>query len=68
MLLLRRPYLFSLSLLAFTFLLSLAIGSVSIPLAVLARLIVERLPGIVIQPTWPETFQAILYQIRRRRS
>jgi iron complex transport system permease protein len=62
--LLRRPYLFSLSLLAITFLLSLAIGSVSIPLAVLARLVLERLPGIIIQPATPETFQAILYQIR----
>jgi iron complex transport system permease protein len=60
----RHPYLFSLLILAIAFLLSLAIGSVYIPPGDLVRLILARLPGFSITQTWPESSQAILYQIR----
>ena len=60
----RHPYLFSLLMLAIAFVLSMSIGSVYIPPGDLVRLILARLPGLPITTTWPESFQAILYQIR----
>jgi len=60
----RRPYLFNLLTLGFAVLLSVAVGSVFIPPATLASLLLARLPGVSIATTAPETYQVILFQIR----
>ena len=60
----RRPYLFSLLLLAIACLLSVAIGSVFIPPVILLRMLVSNLAGINLSPNWPASYQSILYQIR----
>lgn len=64
MLIKRHPYLFSLLLLATTFLLSVAIGSVFIQPLTLLRIFATRLPGTNLPVDWPQTYQAIIYQIR----
>ncbi len=64
----RHPYLFSLILLGVASLLSVAVGSVFIPPATLARLLLARLPGLSIPTDWPGAYQAILYQIRLPRA
>ena len=60
----RRPYLFNLLALGFAALLSVAVGSVFIPPATLASLLLARLPGVSVATTAPETYQVILFQIR----
>ncbi|HVN56513.1 MAG TPA: iron chelate uptake ABC transporter family permease subunit [Anaerolineaceae bacterium] len=44
--------------------LSVAVGSVVIPPGTLARILLARLPGALIQPDWPETFSVIVFQVR----
>jgi iron complex transport system permease protein len=44
--------------------LSVALGSVTIPPDILGSIFLARLPGISITPEWPETFTTIIYQIR----
>ena len=60
----KRPYLWNLIILALALILSAAVGTVFTPPAALARLLLERLPGITPGGELPETFSIILYQIR----
>ena len=52
------------ALLGLALILSVAVGSVFIPPAALARLLLERLPGIPLANEWPEAFSVILFRIR----
>ncbi len=63
-LLVRHPFLTTIVLLVAALLLSVAIGPVFIPPATAARLLIARLPGTAIAANWPETYEAILLQIR----
>jgi iron complex transport system permease protein len=60
----RRPYLLNGVLLVLALLLSVAVGSVFIPLEALAGLLLGKLPGIQISADWPEAFSVILFRIR----
>ena len=60
----QRPFLSSALLLAAALLLSVAIGPVLIPFDTAARILLSRLPGLAIPISWPETYTAILLQIR----
>lgn len=60
----QKPYLFSTVLLAITFLLSVAIGSVYIPPFIMLEMLISKLPGIPLFPGWSGTFTTIVYQIR----
>jgi len=62
--LVRRPYLSMLVLLAVTLLLSVAIGPVMIPPGTAFKIVLTHIPGIQFSADWPETFEAILWQIR----
>jgi iron complex transport system permease protein len=44
--------------------LSLVVGSVPIPLITLGKMILGKLPGIQIQPSWPAPFSTILFDLR----
>jgi iron complex transport system permease protein len=59
-----RPYLLNTSLLALALLLSVAVGSVFIPPADLARLVLERLPFSGMQIAGAEAAATILFQVR----
>lgn len=59
-----RPYITTLGILVLTMILSVALGSVTIPPDILGSIFLARLPGISINPEWPETFTTIIYQIR----
>ena len=57
-------YLVGLLLLALAFLLSVAVGAVFIPPATQLHMLLARLPGVTLQPDWPQAFATILYQVR----
>ena len=59
-----HPYLLNLLLLVLAAVLSAGVGSVFIPPMTLVRMLLARLPGLMIQTDWPETFATILFQIR----
>ncbi len=59
-----RPYLYLLLLLVAALLLSVAVGAVFIPPGTVARMLLSILPGMNISPHWPESFSAIVFQIR----
>lgn len=59
-----RPYLYLLLMLAAALLLSVAVGAVFIPPGTVARMLLSILPGANISPHWPESFSAIVFQIR----
>lgn len=59
-----RPYILNITLLCIALLMSVAVGAVLIPPGVIARLLLERLPGIGIEADWPEVFSVILLRIR----
>jgi iron complex transport system permease protein len=59
-----RPYLVMLLLLLGALILSVAVGPVFIPPITLLRLLIAALPGVSLQPAWPEAFAAIVYQVR----
>jgi len=59
-----HPYVLNLLLLILAAVLSAAVGSVFIPPVTLVRMLLARLPGLAIQPDWPQTFVTILFQIR----
>ncbi len=59
-----RPLLIALLLLTLALILSVAIGSVTIPPVTLARMLLAQIPGLPIQPDWPDSFAAILFQLR----
>jgi iron complex transport system permease protein len=60
----QRPYLWNILMLCLAFALSVAVGSVFIPPATLLRMLAAQLPGVGLQPNWPETFTAIVFKIR----
>jgi iron complex transport system permease protein len=60
----QRPYLWNILMLCLAFALSVAVGSVFIPPATLLRMLAAQLPGVGLQPHWPETFTAIVFKIR----
>ena len=59
-----RPYLYLLLMLVAALLLSVAVGAVFIPPGTVARMLLSILPGMNISPLWPESFSAIVFQIR----
>jgi len=59
-----QPYLVNLLCLVAALALSVAVGPVLIKPGVLLRILVSGLPGIAIQPDWPENIAAIVQQVR----
>lgn len=59
-----RPFAYLLALLALALLLSVGIGAVFIPPVTVARMLLSTLPGANIPPYWPDSFSAIVFQIR----
>ena len=59
-----NPFVLNIALLLLAVLLSVAVGSVSIPLSALARLLGGVLPGAVPPADLPEAFSAILFKVR----
>jgi iron complex transport system permease protein len=59
-----RPFLLNLALLALAFVLSVAVGSVTIPPVVVVRMLLTGLPGVHLTADWPEAFQTIVFGIR----
>ncbi|MFM8322820.1 MAG: FecCD family ABC transporter permease, partial [Chloroflexota bacterium] len=59
-----KPYLVHLLALLVVLVLSIAAGPVFIPPGTLLRILAAGLPGLHIQPDWPETFSAIIFKIR----
>lgn len=57
-------YLVGLLLLAFAFLLSVAIGAVFIPPATQLHMLLAHLPGVRWPPDWPQAYVTILFQVR----
>ncbi len=55
-------------LLAAAVVLSAAIGAVSIPPLDVARMLLGRLPFVHLAPTWPDTYETILFDIRLPRT
>jgi iron complex transport system permease protein len=62
------PFIWCILLLIAAILLSAAIGAVSIPLSDVTRILVGKLPFIQITPTWPATYETILFDIRLPRT
>jgi len=59
-----RPYLYLTALLIIALLLSVAVGVVFIPPGIVARMLAALVPGSTIPADWPQSFDAIVYQIR----
>jgi iron complex transport system permease protein len=59
-----RPYVWNILLLMVLFVLSIAMGSIFIPPLTQVRMFLTKFPGVLITPSWPETFETIVYQIR----
>jgi iron complex transport system permease protein len=62
------PFVWCFLLLIVAILLSAAIGAVAIHPWEVARIIASRLPFLHITPTWPDTFETILFDIRLPRT
>mgnify|MGYP005839139097 CR=1 FL=1 len=60
----NRPYLYLILLMIASALFSVGVGAVFIPPGVVTRMLLTLLPGLHLQPTWSESFSAIVYQIR----
>ena len=60
----KRPYILNILLLLFAFVFSIALGAVFIPPETIFRIIANQLPGININPDWPNSFSAIILAIR----
>lgn len=60
----KRPYLSTLLLLLAALVLSVAVGSVSIPLADLAKMLASKLTGGWIASTWANNLEVIVFQLR----
>lgn len=58
------PWILSLALLIASFLLNTGVGPVSIPLLDLTHMLLDRLPWFEFDPTWSQSFETILFQIR----
>ena len=59
-----RPYLINLLLLATAFVLSLAAGTVEVPLPALVQMLLAWIPGFSLSADIPATYALVLYQIR----
>jgi iron complex transport system permease protein len=59
-----RPFAWNLLLLAAAFILSVAIGAVTIPPLTLIRLFWAQLPGVTLSADWPAAFSQIVFAIR----
>ncbi len=62
------PFVWCTLLLIAAILLSAAIGAVSIPPLDVARMLIAKLPFVQVTPTWPETYETILFDIRLPRT
>jgi iron complex transport system permease protein len=62
------PFVWCFLLLIAAVLLSAAIGAVSIPPLDVARMLIGKLPLIQLTPTWPVTYETILFDIRLPRT
>ncbi len=60
----RRPYLLTFLIRAAALVLSVAVGSVSIEPGTILRILAARLPGVSFQPTWGQSFEVILFEVR----
>lgn len=60
----RRAILISALLLAAAVVVSVGVGAVWIPPGDVVRIILSRAPGVTLTPTWPETWGAILWNVR----
>ena len=58
------PLAASLTMVALTFLASIAIGPVLIPPNTLVTILASKLPGVAVDPYWPESFNTILFSVR----
>lgn len=47
-----------------TVIFSLAVGTVSIPLTTLGKMILSKIPGLELSTTWPASFSTILFDLR----
>ena len=62
------PFLWCTLLLLTAVMLSAAIGAVSIPVLDVARMLLGKLPFIHLTPTWPDSYETILFDIRLPRT
>ncbi len=62
------PFVWCLFLLIVAIVLSAAIGAVSIPPLEVARMLIGKLPFVQISPTWLDTYETILFDIRLPRT
>jgi cobalamin transport system permease protein len=62
--LIARYYLFSVALLALSLAAAVALGAINIPSLALLKILLDRVPGIVVPVDWPATFSAIVLDIR----
>ena len=62
------PFAWCFLLLIAAIVLSAAIGAVSIPPLDVARMLIGKLPFIHLTPTWPDTYETILFDIRLPRT
>lgn len=60
----KRPYLLNTSLLFTAFVFSIALGAVFISPETISRILAAQLPGININPDWPNSFSAIILSVR----
>lgn len=60
----KRPYLLNTSFLLTAFVFSIALGAVFISPETISRILAAQLPGININPDWPNSFSAIILSIR----
>jgi iron complex transport system permease protein len=58
------PLAASLTIVALSFLASVAIGPILIPPKTLVAILASKLPGVAIDPYWPESFNTILFSVR----
>jgi len=62
------PFVWCFLLLIAAIVLGAAIGAVSIPPLDVARMLLGKLPFVHLTPTWPETYETILFDIRLPRT
>lgn len=60
----KRPYLLNTILLLTAFVFSIALGAVFIPPETILRILAAQIPGININPDWPNSFSAIILAVR----
>ncbi|MBC8334938.1 MAG: iron ABC transporter permease [Anaerolineales bacterium] len=60
----KRPYLMNTILLLTAFVISIALGAVFIPPETIFRILAAQIPGININPDWPNSFSAIILAVR----